>query len=101
MRTDYISKACGRIAKIYKLTNRETEILQYLCFYGCNNIELAERMFISVKTLKNHIHSIQIKTQSTSTRNLLAMVIRRISEDLSGGVEAVSPMAELPRVAAR
>lgn len=81
MQSESITKACGKISTDYKLTNREQEILQHLCLYGCNNIELAEMMFISVKTLKNHIHAIQIKTQSKSTRNLLSLVIRYLSDN--------------------
>ncbi len=39
------------------LTRREKEILELVCD-GATNKEIAERLFLSISTVKNHIHNI-------------------------------------------
>jgi len=43
--------------KFTRLTSREIEILQAMA-NGATNQEIADRLFISVNTVKNHVHSI-------------------------------------------
>ena len=45
-----------------ELTNRELEILQYIC-EGLSNKEIANALFISEKTVKNHITSLLRKLE--------------------------------------
>lgn len=45
-----------------ELTNRELEILQYIC-EGLSNKEIAKALFISEKTVKNHITSLLRKLE--------------------------------------
>ncbi|MDQ0340719.1 DNA-binding NarL/FixJ family response regulator [Caldalkalibacillus uzonensis] len=63
------------IAKRYRLTRREEEILLMLSLYGYSNEELSKTLFVSQTTVKNHIHKILKKTRTSSTRGLLSMVI--------------------------
>ncbi len=48
--------------KIIKLTTKEREVL-YLLAEGLSNNEIAQRLFISVHTVKSHLESIYIKLQ--------------------------------------
>ncbi len=58
-------KGCGRAqsgkaAQLQSLTRRETEILD-LVSQGFSNKHIADRLFISEKTVKNHLSSIFVK----------------------------------------
>ena len=57
------------------LTKREVEILQLL-FEGCSNKEIADKLFISERTVIGHKSNLLSKTNCKSTVQLLAYVIK-------------------------
>jgi DNA-binding NarL/FixJ family response regulator len=52
------------------------EVVKAVSFYGYNNKELADVFHISEKTVKNHLANIMRKTDTRSTRELLALILR-------------------------
>jgi two-component system nitrate/nitrite response regulator NarL len=60
---------------VRRLTAREREILQ-LIEQGLSNKDIARRLFIEVRTVKNHVHNILEKLQ-VSGRGAAAALIRR------------------------
>ena len=56
-------------------TERETEVLKMICF-GLNNIEIAEKLFISDKTVKTHRAKLLEKTKSKNTPGLILYAIK-------------------------
>lgn len=62
-------------ANRYRLTSREAEILELLALSGAKQERIAKRLYIEVKTLKNHIANIHDKTCCRSTIELLSKVI--------------------------
>lgn len=57
-----------------QLTRRETEVLQLIC-EGYTNSEIAEKLFISNRTVDNHRMNILAKTDSKNTASLVAYAI--------------------------
>lgn len=60
----------------FKLTKRELEVLQILSIQGLSNRELAEALFITERTAKNHLASITTKLKVRSSREIQAVVFR-------------------------
>ncbi len=58
-----------------KLTDREKEILLHIC-YGLSNNEIAQKLFISPKTVDNHRTNILAKTGAKNTANLVMFAIK-------------------------
>jgi DNA-binding NarL/FixJ family response regulator len=57
------------------LTAREHEVLQLICKeYG--NVEIARKLFLSVRTVEGHRNNLLIKTQSRNTAGLVLFAIR-------------------------
>jgi DNA-binding NarL/FixJ family response regulator len=54
-----------------KLTQRELEILK-LIFDGLSNQEIANKLFISVRTVSNHRFNLHTKTGSKNTAGLIS-----------------------------
>jgi DNA-binding NarL/FixJ family response regulator len=57
------------------LTKREVEVLK-LIGEGYSNKEIAEKLFISLRTVKNHRANLNMKTGSKNTAGLLAYAIK-------------------------
>lgn len=58
-----------------QLTKRELEILQHIAS-GYTNHEIANRLFISLRTVTNHRASLYQKTNTNNTASLLAIAIK-------------------------
>lgn len=58
----------------FRLTRRESQVLQMLLLHGASNKELGEAFTLSEKTMKNHISSIQRKFNAKSCREVQAIV---------------------------
>lgn len=59
----------------FKLTKREIEILQLIC-RGFSNLEIAESLFISQRTVESHRANLLEKTNSKNSINLVVFAIR-------------------------
>jgi DNA-binding NarL/FixJ family response regulator len=57
-----------------ELTRREIEILQLIA-NGCSNHEIAEKLYISVRTVEGHKNNLIVKTNS---KNIITLVINAI-----------------------
>jgi DNA-binding CsgD family transcriptional regulator len=60
-----------RVQKEYRFSKKELEVLRHVC-QGFSNRKIAERMFISEYTVKNHIKSIMKRMGVTSRSEILA-----------------------------
>ncbi|QDP39547.1 hypothetical protein FN924_04755 [Radiobacillus deserti] len=67
-----------QIHKHFKISNREKEVLK-LVVEGFNNREIAERLYISDHTVKNHISSIFQKLNVTDRAQAIAKVYQSIN----------------------
>jgi DNA-binding NarL/FixJ family response regulator len=63
------------------LTDRELEVLQQICF-GLNNEEIAEKLFISSKTVKSHRSNLLEKTNCKNTPGLILFAVKNKIVDL-------------------
>ncbi len=66
-----------------QLTNREREVLQFLA-EGLSNKEIADKMYLSERTVVGHKTNILAKTGCKNTVNLLAFAIKNDLIKLSG-----------------
>jgi DNA-binding CsgD family transcriptional regulator len=57
----------------YGISRRETEIINEIC-NGLSNQQIADRLFISLQTVKDHTHRIYGKTECTSRSQLIRLV---------------------------
>jgi DNA-binding NarL/FixJ family response regulator len=65
----------------FELTNREKEILKLICDeYGSS--EIAEKLFLSVRTVEGHRNNLLLKTQSRNTAGLVLFAIKHHLVDL-------------------
>ncbi|MFD2614623.1 response regulator transcription factor [Paenibacillus gansuensis] len=60
----------------FRLTRRESEVLQMLLLHGASNKQLGEVFNLSEKTMKNHVSNIQRKFNAKSSRELQSIVFR-------------------------
>ena len=63
-----------KMSRRIKLTKRETEIIQLIC-EGFTNVEIAEKLFISNRTVDNHRANLLAKTGTRNTASLVAFVV--------------------------
>jgi DNA-binding CsgD family transcriptional regulator len=62
-----------QICTKYEISPREKEIMQEIC-NGLSNQQIADRLFISLQTVKDHTSRIYYKTNCTSRAQLITMV---------------------------
>lgn len=67
------SKSFGQFCEKYEISKRETEIIHEIC-KGLTNQQIADKLFISLQTVKDHTHRIYTKTDCTSRAQLIRMV---------------------------
>ena len=65
----------SKIQEKIKLTKREKEILQLIC-EGFTNMEIAEKLFISNRTVDNHRANLLSKTHTVNTASLVAFAVK-------------------------
>jgi DNA-binding CsgD family transcriptional regulator len=61
------------LCKKYEISPRETDIVREIC-NGLSNKEIADKLFISLQTVKDHTHRIYIKTNVRSRVQLINLV---------------------------
>jgi DNA-binding CsgD family transcriptional regulator len=62
----------------YEVSPRETDIVREIC-NGLSNKEIADKLFISLQTVKDHTHRIYIKTNVRSRVQLITLVKEEIA----------------------
>jgi len=67
--------AAKKPVESHRLTSRELEVLQHICM-GMNNDEVAEKLFISTKTVKSHRSNLLEKTNCKNTPALILFAVR-------------------------
>lgn len=75
---DYFTKSVSKEEKIesdLSLTRRELEVLALLA-EGLNNKEIADRLFVSERTIVGHKSNLMAKTNTKNTVSMLAYAIR-------------------------
>jgi len=60
---------------IVNLSDRETEVLQLIC-KGLSNQEIADKLFISKRTVDHHRASLLTKTETRNTASLVIYAIK-------------------------
>jgi DNA-binding CsgD family transcriptional regulator len=68
-----MSESFEQFCKTFEISPRETEIVNEIC-KGLSNQQIADRLFISLQTVKDHTHRIYSKTNCTSRSQLIRMV---------------------------
>ena len=71
------SDSFERFCKKYEISKRETEIIHEIC-KGLTNQQIADKLFISLQTVKDHTHRIYFKTECSSRAQLMHMVSEMI-----------------------
>jgi DNA-binding NarL/FixJ family response regulator len=61
--------------KTHQLTPRELEVLRHICM-GLNNDQVADKLFISAKTVKSHRSNLLEKTNCKNTPALILFALR-------------------------
>ena len=72
-----IEKVLDKIREVYSFSNREKEIIEQI-YGGLSNEEIAEKLFISIHTVKTHIENIYRK-MGINKRTSLFNIINEIS----------------------
>jgi len=77
VRTEDFSASLDLFIEKYEISKRETEVVQLIC-KGRSNQEISDSLFISLQTVKDHIHHIYVKT-GVKNRVQLTNLIRTFS----------------------
>ncbi|MEB3100079.1 helix-turn-helix domain-containing protein [Ferviditalea candida] len=64
-----------KLKESFYLSMRETEVLKLMILNGDSNEEIAEKLYISDKTVRNHITNIQTKMSVHSIRELMSILL--------------------------
>lgn len=64
-----------------ELTQRETEVLRLICLENTNQ-EIADRLFVSIRTIEGHRNNLLLKTGCKNTAGLVMFAIRHGLADL-------------------
>ena len=62
-----------KVKKEYHLSGRELDVIKNLCL-GCSNREIAQKLYISEHTVKDHVKNIMEKMQVDSRSEILAVL---------------------------
>lgn len=92
-RITFLTAAPARAADSTALTARERQIVQLIA-EGLSNKEIAQRLYIEVATVKNHVHNILEKLQ-VSSRGEAAARLRLVEEKPAESVVASLPGSSL------
>lgn len=76
-----LSRHHNKTVSEVELTPRETEVLKLICKEYCNS-EIAETLFISVRTAEGHRNNLLIKTGSRNTAGLVLFAVKHGYSDL-------------------
>jgi DNA-binding NarL/FixJ family response regulator len=76
-----INESFDGFCKKYEISKREKEIIHEIC-KGLSNQQIADRLFISLQTVKDHTHRIYGKTNCISRAQLIRMVNDNVLEIL-------------------
>ncbi len=69
-----VSKNIDKFAQEFNLTSREAQILN-LINKGCSNQEIADKLVISLSTVKKHIYNLYSKTSVSSRGQLISLFL--------------------------
>jgi len=72
-----IGKILDKMDNIYSFSNREKEIIEQI-YYGLGNREIAEKLYVSIYTVKSHIENVY-KKMGINKRVSLINIINEIS----------------------
>jgi two-component system, sensor histidine kinase LadS len=79
-----IEQQKNELTQKWELTSREIDVLKLIA-YGCSNKEIADRLFISVNTVKYHTKNIYDKLQSSGrVETLLKITNMSVTGSISG-----------------
>ena len=73
--TNFGRKNTSKSNESANLTNREMQVLQQICL-GLNNEEIAQKLFISAKTVKSHRSNLLDKTRCKNTPALILYAVK-------------------------
>lgn len=76
-RNIHITGSFNSFCEKYTISNRESEIIKLIC-EGLTNKEIAEKLFITTQTVKDHTSRIYLKTE-VKNRTQLANLVREYS----------------------
>ena len=65
----------AEIARKLDISDREMDVLKEIC-KGLSNKEIADKLFISVKTVEGHKSKLMLKTETSSTVSLVLFAIK-------------------------
>jgi DNA-binding CsgD family transcriptional regulator len=68
-----LGKSFEHFCKEHEISKRETEIIYEIC-KGLTNQQIADKLFISLQTVKDHTHRIYFKTNCANRTQLMLMV---------------------------
>jgi DNA-binding CsgD family transcriptional regulator len=88
---DSLTDKCNALAERFKLSQRESEVLHYVC-RGYNSPYIAQALFISDNTVRSHIKNIHRKLKVSSKMEILALFE---AEPPAGTVVAAAVTADI------